>query len=116
MSALDQEYKPSYWEVLVAGAAELKAQTKVCLHKNELSAIGDLRDERESVVHLIIRVCEPVCIPARTQMGVKICFKPPVYENTLVLVEPKEVLLETHGVCLAKGHIYHSNGELKMNS
>ena len=73
-------------------------------------AIGDIRDERDAVVHLLVRVSDPVRLPALTQMTVKTRFKPAVSEDTVVLVEPTGDLLEKHGVCLAKGLVPLSPG------
>ena len=70
--------------------------------ENNLNHIGDLRDEQEGVVNLIVRISEPVRLPARTQMAVKARFEPTVSEDTIFLVEPSHDLLEKHGVCLAR--------------
>ena len=56
-------------------------------------------------MNLIVRVSEPVRLPARTQMVVKARFEPEVNEDTVVMIEPTHDLLGKHGVCLAKGLI-----------
>ena len=57
------------------------------------------------MVNLIVRLADPVRLPARTQMVVKARFEPAVCEDTVVLLEPTHDLMEKHGVCLAKGLI-----------
>ena len=100
MSALDGGYTPPADERKVREPVEVR---EVNLPENDLTAIGDLRDERDAVVSLLVRINEPIRLPARTQMAVKARFEPVVCEETVVLVEPTSDLLENHGVCLAKG-------------
>ena len=75
------------------------------LPENDPLQIEDLRDTQVGVVNLIVRLADPVRLPARTQMAVKYRFEPAVCEDTVVLLEPTHDLLEKHGVCLAKGLI-----------
>ena len=77
-------------------------EREVHLPENDITAI-DVRDEKEAVVNLSVRIEEPIRLPARTQMAVNPRFEPAVCEETVVLVEPTNDLLEKHGVCLAKG-------------
>ena len=71
---------------------------EVNLPENDLTAIGNLQDEREAVVNLLVRIDEPIRLPARTQMAVKARFDPRVCKKKVVLVEPICDLLEKHGV------------------
>ena len=71
MSALDGGYTPPADEGKVREPAAMR---KVNLPENDLTAIEDLRDEREAVVNLLIRIDEPIRLPARTQMAVKARF------------------------------------------
>ena len=98
MSALDGGYTPPADEGKVRKSVEVR---EVNLPENDLTAIGDLRDEREAVVNLLVRIDEPIRLPG--WMAVKAHFEPRVCEETVVLVEPTSDLLEKHGVCLAKG-------------
>ena len=41
------------------------------LPENDLFQMEDLRDVQEGVVNLIVRLADPVRLPARTQMAVK---------------------------------------------
>ena len=68
MSALDGGYTPPADERKVRESADVR---EVNLPENDLTAIGDLRDEREAVVNLLVRIDEPIRLPARTQMAVK---------------------------------------------
>ena len=100
MSAMDGGHTPAADERKDHKSAEVR---EVNLPENDLMAIGDLRDEKEVVVNLLVRIDEPIRLPARTQMSIKVRFEPAVCEETVVLVEPTSDLLEEHGVCLAKG-------------
>ena len=78
---------------------------RISLPKNDLSQMEDLHDNQVGVVSLIVRLADPVRLPARMQMAVKARFEPAVCKDTVVLLEPTHNLMEKHGVCLAKGLI-----------
>ena len=66
MSALDGGHAPAADE-RDNNSAEVR---EVHLPENNLMAI-ELRDEKEAVVNLLVRIDEPVRLPARTQMAIK---------------------------------------------
>ena len=78
-------------------------EKRINLQENDLSKIGEIRDELEVVVCLIFHGSKPVRLPARTQMAVKARFEPAVSKDTIVMIEQTHDLLEKHDVCLVKG-------------
>ena len=68
MSALDGGHAPPADERKDSQSAEVR---EVNLPENDLTAIGNVRDKKEAVVNLLVRIEEPIRLPVRTQMAVK---------------------------------------------
>ena len=100
MSALDGGHATAVDEKKDHQSAEVR---EVNLSENDIKAIGNLWDEKEAVIILLVRIDEPVRLPVMTKMAIKARFEPAVCEETVVLVEVTRDLQEKHGVCLAKG-------------
>ena len=64
---------------------QLESDVRVSLPENDLFQIEDLRDTQVGMVNLIVRLADPVRLPARMQMAVKARFEPAVCEDTIVL-------------------------------
>ena len=96
MTTLDEPYRPDVRDVFGEEARTTKKE-RINLPENDLNRIGEIRDEQEAVVNLIVRVSELVRLPARTQMAVKARFEHALSEDTVVMIEPTHDLLEKHG-------------------